>query len=141
PPATLSCNTCSSPSAKPVSTTTYTLVVSNTNNCTDTASITIYVSPRCADEKTIFIPNIFSPNGDGKNDVLKLEGTGISNIYFAIYNRWGNLIFETHNQSRGWDGTQRGNPCEAGTYVYYLRATCSKTNSEVSLKGNVSLIR
>ncbi|MCC6690812.1 MAG: gliding motility-associated C-terminal domain-containing protein [Bacteroidia bacterium] len=120
---------------------TYTLTIFDANGCTKTDTFEIKDNSNCLCNDEIFIPNIFSPNGDGKNDVLKIEGTGISNIYFAIYNRWGNLVYETYDQARGWDGTQRGNPCESGTYVYYLKGTCVKTNSEVNLKGNVSLIR
>ena len=58
-----------------------------------------------------------------------------------IYDRWGNLLFEAYDQNHTWDGTKNGNPMEAGTYVYYLKATCIKTNGEIKLKGNVSIVK
>lgn len=141
PAATLSCSNCQNPIALPTSTTIYTLTVTAANGCTDTSDITIKVNPLCLDEKTIFIPNVFSPNNDGKNDVLAIEGNGLTNIYWGIYDRWGNLVFEAYDQTHPWDGTLKGSPVEAGVYSYYLRGTCVKTNGVVTLKGNVSLIR
>ena len=73
--------------------------------------------------------------------MLYIEGSSLTNIYWAIYDRWGNLLFEAFDQQHGWDGTKKGNPMEVGTYVYYLKATCIKTNTEVKLKGNVSIVR
>ena len=73
--------------------------------------------------------------------MLAIEGNGLTNIYWGIYDRWGNLVFEAFDQTHPWDGTKKGNRVEAGTYVYYLNGTCVKTNSAMSLKGNVSLIR
>ncbi|MBL7892564.1 MAG: gliding motility-associated C-terminal domain-containing protein, partial [Bacteroidia bacterium] len=91
--------------------------------------------------KTIFIPNVFSPNSDGKNDVLAIEGNGLTNIYWGIYDRWGNLVFEAYDNTHSWDGTKKGSPVEAGVYSYYLRGTCVKTNGLVTLKGNVSIVK
>ena len=103
--------------------------------------MTVTVKQACEDESDVFIANIFSPNGDGKNDILYIEGNGLTNIYWAIYDRWGNLLFESFKQSDGWDGTRKGNFMESGTYVYYLKATCIKTNSEIKLKGNVTIVK
>ena len=104
--------------------------------------MTIVVKEPCMDdEAAVFVPNIFSPNSDGKNDVLKIEGNGLSNIYWTIYDRWGNRVFESFDQSIGWDGTKEGTPLGTGTYVYYLKATCIITNTEVKLKGNVSIVK
>lgn len=141
PAATLSCSTCQNPNAFPLTTTTYTLTVTSGYGCTDTATATIHVNPLCTGEKNVFIPNVFSPNNDGKNDVLTIEGNGLTNIYWAIYDRWGNLVFETYNQNQPWDGTKRGSAVEEGVYVYYLKGICSKTNATVSLKGNVSIVK
>ncbi|MBL7892565.1 MAG: gliding motility-associated C-terminal domain-containing protein [Bacteroidia bacterium] len=141
PAATLSCNTCQNPAALPSTTTIYTLTVTAANGCTDTSDVTVKVNPLCLDEKTIFIPNIFSPNNDGKNDVLAIEGNGLTNIYLGIYDRWGNLVFETYDNIHSWDGTKKGNPVEVGVYSYYLRGTCVKTHGVVTLKGNVTLVK
>ena len=138
----LSCTVCPNPIATPTATTTYTIDATDINGCTVTAQITISVKAPCVgDEKDIFIANVFSPNNDGINDVVYVEGTGLVNIYWAIYDRWGNLLFETSNQNEGWDGTHKSNPLGTGTYVYYLKATCVKTNTEIRLKGNISLVK
>jgi len=141
PASTLSCSACPNPLAAPTTTTTYWLLVSDGNGCKDSADITITVKRACTDNKDIFIANVFSPNNDGKNDVLNIEGNGLSNIYWAIYDRWGNLLFDTTDQSEGWDGTKKGSAMDPGTYVYYLKAICVKTNKEILLKGNVSVIK
>ena len=90
----------------------------------------------------IIIPNIFSPNADNVNDVLKPICSNISSIYFAVYNRWGQLVFESTNMDKGWNGTFKGQMQENGVYVYILNYT---TNSEPdkpkAIKGNVTLIK
>jgi len=142
PGASLNCSNCATPTANPGTTTTYTLYVKDNLGCTDSANVTITVKKACSgNDDDVFIANIFSPNGDGKNDVLNIEGNGLTNIYWAIYDRWGNLIFETTNIAQGWDGTKNGSPMEAATYVYYLKAICTKTKAEVKLKGNVSVVK
>jgi len=142
PASSLSCNNCALPTASPTTNTTYTVYVSDIYNCKDSATITIHVKRGCQGEDSdIYIANIFSPNGDGKNDVLNLEGGGITDIYWAIYDRWGNMLFETTDQSQGWDGTKKGAAMESGTYVYYLKALCVKSNTEIKLKGNVSIVK
>jgi len=142
PRTSLNCSNCASPVANPDVTTTYTLYVKDNLGCTDSANVTITVKKACSgNDDDVFIANIFSPNGDGKNDVLNIEGNGLTNIYWAIYDRWGNLIFETTNIAQGWDGTKNGSPMEAATYVYYLKAICTKTKAEVKLKGNVSVVK
>ena len=89
-------------------------------------------------------PNRFyvePPDAISANDVLFIEGNGLANIFWTIYDRWGNELFESYDQALGWDGTKNGSPLETGTYVYYLKATCVKTNQEVYLKGNVSITK
>jgi gliding motility-associated-like protein len=141
PTTGLSCGDCASPTARPIISTVYTVTATDTNGCTATAAIDISVKKNCLDNADIFIANVFSPNNDGKNDILYIEGNGLTNIYWTIYDRWGNLLFETNDQSHGWDGTRKGELIEPGTYVYYLKATCIKTSSEIKLKGNVSILK
>lgn len=131
--------TAAMPTANPSATTTYTLNIAYTGpNCTGKMAdtVTVFVD----DCPNIYVANLFSPNNDGKNDVLKIEGTGIAMVYWGIYDRWGNLVFEVYDQQHSWDGTQRGNPCNAGTYVYYLRGTFTD-GKLIEQKGNVTLIR
>ncbi len=138
----LSCTNCSTPTATPDVTTTYTVNTTDVNGCNATFAIVITVNNPCVgNENDVFIPNIFSPNNDGKNDMLFVQGNGLVNIYWAIYNRWGNKIFETLDKNTGWDGTFRGQAVDDGVYVYYLKATCVISGEEVTIKGNVTLLR
>ncbi|MBI2268886.1 MAG: gliding motility-associated C-terminal domain-containing protein [Bacteroidetes bacterium] len=142
PSTGLSCTNCATPIATPSSTTTYTVVAKDYYGCSTFVIFTIIVNPPCVgDDSEVFIPNVFSPNNDGQNDILYIEGNGLSNIYWAIYDRWGNTIFEGFDQSHGWDGTWKGNQMGTGTYVYYLKAICTKTNNEIKLKGSVNVMK
>jgi gliding motility-associated-like protein len=141
-PATgLSCTTCQSPVAKPTVTTTYCATVTSPEGCAassvcTTVTIEIPAIP-CGD---LFVPNAFSPNGDGTNDALYVEGNCISTLEFAVYDRWGNKVFETQNQNIGWDGTYMGKPMNTGNYVYTLNAAMTN-NTTVNKKGSIALVR
>jgi gliding motility-associated-like protein len=120
------------PVAMPAGTTTYELMVITDKGCTASAGLTIYVS------KPIVLPNAFTPNRDGKNDVFKIpEGIYFKLQHFSIYNRWGNIIFSTTDINKGWDGTYKGYNADQGTYVYVI----SGSNGKVFIKGTVELIR
>jgi len=138
PPTGLSCVNCSSPIASPVSSTIYCVTVT-TNQCVDTACITVYVD-NDYDCGNVFVPNAFSPNDDDKNNTLCVLGGCYTSFEFSIYDRWGELVFRSYDSSECWDGTFRNKPMNSGVYVYILNATLSNGN-EVNLKGNTSLIR
>lgn len=134
------------PVVNPIQTTTYTVVVTSAAGCTSTEMVTVTVIPQqvktCANnESEEFVANVFSPNGDGKNDVLNVMGNGLTNISFLIYDRWGNKVFETNNQAVGWDGSYNNQAMNNGTYVFYLKATCLSTGKELIQKGNVSIVK
>ncbi len=84
----------------------------------------------------IFVPNVFSPDGDHTNDTFQVMGRGLDHISIEIYNRWGQMIFEAPNLNESWDGTYRGKPCPIGTYVYQL-----KVDKLVSKAGTVTIVR
>jgi gliding motility-associated-like protein len=88
----------------------------------------------------IFIPNIFSPNNDGLNDVLYVRGEGIAQLSFVIFNRWGEKVFETSDPHHGWDGTFKGKQAETGVYVYMVNVTL-ENGQTVKRSGNVTLVR
>ncbi|MDQ3192967.1 MAG: gliding motility-associated C-terminal domain-containing protein, partial [Bacteroidota bacterium] len=132
----LSCVSCNNPTATPLTTTTYYLMVTDANGCSSTDSLTIFVEEPNGE---VFIPNIFSPNGDGNNDLLLVYGN-IKNMNLIIYNRWGQKIFETTNQAIGWDGTHKGMPLDPAVFVYYLRVI-HQNNIEEIKQGNITLIR
>ncbi|CAL1521294.1 gliding motility-associated C-terminal domain-containing protein [Chitinophaga sp. MM2321] len=88
----------------------------------------------------IFVPNLFSPNGDGVNDVHLVYGTAIAQLEFRIYNQWGQLVFTSKDQRQGWDGTMGGQKQPVGVYVYIVKATM-QDGSVITKKGNVTLMR
>jgi gliding motility-associated-like protein len=88
----------------------------------------------------VWIPNAFTPNGDGKNDVFKPEGTSISAMNMQIFDQWGELIYETTNITGGWNGTYNGKPQPMGVYMYTIRFVLSNKSILVK-KGSVNLIR
>ncbi|MCS6991959.1 MAG: PKD domain-containing protein [Chitinophagales bacterium] len=86
------------------------------------------------------VPNAFSPNGDGANDVLYVKGQDIVSLDFKVFNRWGELVFQTNDVNQGWDGTFRGVAQEMEVYVWMLSARFSNGKSVVK-SGNVTLLR
>ncbi|MFQ3336711.1 MAG: gliding motility-associated-like protein, partial [Flavobacteriales bacterium] len=104
----------------------------------ETISIINVSTPDC--NYNIFVPNVFSPDGNGENDVLKVEGNGIETIEFIIFNKWGNLIFKSSSADQGWDGTFKGQPVNQGAFVYFVKGTFVDGNS-FEQKGTVTVIR
>jgi gliding motility-associated-like protein len=90
--------------------------------------------------KDIFVPNIFSPNGDGNNEVLFIYGNYIVSVEMHIFNQWGQRLVTLTNKNQGWDGTYKGSAQPVGVYVYVLKAVL-KDGRKVNLKGSVTLIR
>jgi gliding motility-associated-like protein len=94
-------------------------------------------------ESIFFIPDGFSPNSDGNNDYLYVMGGGLQDVVFRVFNRWGQLVFETDcccNQECGWDGRLNGYSLNNGTYVYFFKALDSN-GDKISSKGTISLIK
>ncbi|MEP7169887.1 MAG: gliding motility-associated C-terminal domain-containing protein, partial [Bacteroidota bacterium] len=91
-------------------------------------------------EPQIFIPNAFTPNDDGNNDILYVRGNLIRELLLRIYDRWGEKVFETNIPGTGWNGTYNGKPVQPGVYDYYLDATCYN-NEKFFKKGNVTVIK
>ncbi len=90
---------------------------------------------------TYYLPNAFSPNGDGLNDVFKPVPANIESLdLFRVYNRYGHLLFETTKWLQGWDGTYKGIKQPVGNYVWVLKAT-ARTGKKIEMKGNVVLVR
>jgi len=102
--------------------------------CPDTMRVTI------CEEYEYFIPEIFSPNNDGVNDVLFVRGKGIDYIYLWIYDRWGELVFESINIDDGWDGKYKGEQMNAGVFVYRLEVTFLNGDTYEE-QGDITLIR
>jgi gliding motility-associated-like protein len=86
------------------------------------------------------VPNAFSPNGDGENDMLYVLGEGVSMLNFIVYDRWGEKVFETMSLSAGWDGTFRGKELDPAVFSYYMNVTFVDGTSKIE-KGDITLIR
>lgn len=130
----------SAPQAWPIETTLYKVLATNNLGCTQTQTVLVVVLPPICDEPYIFFPNAFSPNGDGENDFLKLEGNLTEEVYWAVYNRWGEKVFEANTIDDAWDGRYKGQEQPLETYGYYLRVRCLG-GRELKKKGNVTLLR
>lgn len=112
------------------------LTAYNNGPCPDTTCRLIFVNFT----PIIDVPNAFSPNGDGQNDILLVKGRGVQSILFRVFNRWGEKVFETNNINTGWDGTYKGEPQEMEVYAWTLNAVLDG-NISVIKSGNVTLIR
>ncbi len=116
----------------------FSLTVQNQFNCSDSLLKTITVLPSCY----IDIPTAFTPNGDGLNDYLyPLNALKAINLSFKVFNRYGQVIFETNNWNKKWDGRISGQLQPSGTYVWTLDYTHKDTGKVFALKGTVVLIR
>ncbi len=117
---------------------TYHLKVATSENCVGYDDVTVHVFETKPD---IFIPTAFSPNRDGLNDVLTPKVAGLRQfLYFRIYNRWGQMLFSTNEQGRGWDGTFAGEKQPSGTYVFIAEGI-DYLGKSLQKKGTVVLIR
>tara|TARA_B100000809_G_scaffold212494_1_gene216499 strand:- start:6461 stop:8614 length:2154 start_codon:yes stop_codon:yes gene_type:complete len=111
------------------------LTITTSNGCNENYTTTI--DKELLSE--VFVPNAFTPNGDNENDLLFVRGA-IDEMSIKIYNRWGELVFESVNQSLGWDGTFNGAPVTPGVFVYHLITRCAES-TETLKKGNLTVIR
>jgi gliding motility-associated-like protein len=123
--------------ASPTATTTYYVTVTDLNGCTAVDTVVVYVIP---DDAYIYVPNAFSPNDDGINDKLEYFAKNISYIDFKIYNRWGQLLFQSNVPGDFWNGTYKRLPQDLGVYVYVVDAL-SKGGKSIKLSGNFTLLR
>ncbi len=140
---TFDCRTCRSITVQPNITTTYFVEAIDENGCSDTDQVTIFVSTA----KKIYVPTAFSPNNDGVNDefvIFLKSGTVEAINTFSIFDRWGNLLFQTSNitatNSIRWDGNHKGQTLGAGIYIYTLDLVLDDETTEL-YSGEVLLVR
>ncbi|MCW3122169.1 MAG: surface protein [Flavipsychrobacter sp.] len=145
PGSTVSCDTCDTVTLTPIiNPTTYTVTVTSIYGCVSTDTITVFIG---CDARQVFIPNTFTPNGDGMNDRFLVSGKGLKTIdLFEVYNRWGERVYQIENISpndpaAGWDGTYKGKVLEPDVFVYVVKATCALGGEKFVYKGDVSLVR
>ncbi len=115
------------------------LYVKDANKCSDSTSATITYDNCC----TPSLPNAFTPNNDGKNDIFRIIYKGDLELKeFSIYNRYGQRVYSSNIINQGWDGNFNNQEAELGVYYYQIRVVCGNMkNHEIFLKGDVTLIR
>ena len=131
----LSCSNCYNPFATPQELTTYMVTGTDANGCrnTDTVSINPIV-------ETLYLPNCITPNGDGTNDVFYAYGINIKTLDMRIFNRWGELMFESTDKTKGWNGTMDGHYVQLGVYVYTVH--CEWIDGKIEdRKGIVTVVK
>jgi gliding motility-associated-like protein len=126
-------------SGLPGNTTVTVLVKATGVNACETSLNAGPVSGTTLSTREIFVPNAFTPNGDGKNDVVKVFGNYIASIDFRIFNQWGQLIFQSTALATGWDGKHKGVLQPVGVYAYTLKVT-RQDGTVVAKKGSINLI-
>jgi gliding motility-associated-like protein len=118
----------------------YAVTVSDEYGCTGVDSILF--TAQCPTK--FYVPNVFSPNNDGENDFFEVFSTDMADLQLQIYDRWGNLVFETRDINGRWDGTSQDKMLSAGVYVWVAKVTAFKSDGtiiELTESGNVTLIR
>ncbi|MEI7802865.1 MAG: gliding motility-associated C-terminal domain-containing protein [Bacteroidota bacterium] len=138
PGESLNDSTILQPNASPSITTTYTVTVVSDSGCMalDTVVITVNES---GTGPALYFPNAFSPNEDGLNDLFDYFNYGFSKVLLRIYNRWGQMVYETDLFHDGWDGKFNDLDCSMGVYIYTAVATAE--GKQYFYKGNFTLIR
>lgn len=139
----LSCSNCPTPTIQPIKTTTYTVTIEDTSGCTAFDDILITIDKN----RNAFIPDAFTPNGDGRNDVFHVfAGVGVVEIKtFMVFDRWGAKLFQASNiqpndPSLGWDGSFRGKEMPPGVYVFYIEIEFAD-GLVFPYKGDITLLR
>ncbi|MEO6723073.1 MAG: PKD domain-containing protein [Ferruginibacter sp.] len=138
PPTWLSNPTISNPVGFPEDNILYKLQVSTTPGClgTDSIFVKVFKVP-----PSFYVPTGFSPNNDGRNDIMKPIMLGMRSLkYFRVFNRWGQMLFSTSQQGRGWDGMFKGSPQDPGTYVWMVEGE-TYTGEIIKKQGTVILLR
>ncbi|MBK7959137.1 MAG: gliding motility-associated C-terminal domain-containing protein, partial [Bacteroidetes bacterium] len=138
--STLNNRNIASPIAKAIYSHKYYVTVEDFYGCTRRDSIEIFVKIEVCDEPEVFVPNAFSHNGDGKNDVFRVRGDNITEVILTVFDRWGQIIFESADKNIGWDGTFKVTLLEPTVYAYFAKVRCIG-GATYTKKGNVSLIR
>jgi gliding motility-associated-like protein len=139
PSADLSCTDCSNPQVSPKINSVY-CVTSSRQGCVDERCISVEVS--CDTGGDLSLPNAFTPDGDGNNDLFCLQGWDLCTMHFSIliFDRWGEKVFESNTPSFCWDGIYKNKPLPADVFVYTVNAAFSD-GDKISKKGNITLIR
>jgi gliding motility-associated-like protein len=127
------------PIATPETTTDYIVTILD-GECEANASVRVTVIDFVCGPPGIYVPNVFTPNADGRNEKLFVRANNITELYFVLYNRWGEKVFETKSTEFGWDGKYQGREVDPDVFVYYLEVTCAG-GFQYFEEGNVTVVR
>ncbi len=139
PEENVSCSACPNPSIQPEGDATYTLMVTNDLGCMAMDSIRFRPITDCGGN-LIALPTAFSPNGDGQNDTFKPLGI-VDVKVFRVFNRWGELVYESFSANAAWDGTFQGEALNTDVFVWYVETICPLDKMPIVYKGDVTLLR
>lgn len=133
----LSCTDCEQPVATPLETTNYTVTVTDANGCSQIGDVAVVVK----NGYEIFIPNAFSPNGDGRNDVwAPVDFGSVRDVDITVFDRWGGVVFRSASVANGWDGTYKGELVYSETFVYVVKGTFLN-GFEFEEHGSIAVVR
>lgn len=136
PGVSLTCDNCEKPDASPAATTQYLLTVVDDAGCSVSDSLIVSVS-----SPELLVPTGFSPNGDGVNDVFTAFNKDLVKYNLQVYNRWGELVFESNDPKEGWDGVYQSREQGLGVYVWQCSYSFTDGTKMKTAKGNVTLVR
>ena len=131
----LSCSGCPAPVSTPDADIVYVVTYTDQAGCVATDQVIVDVQ-----NSAIYIPDVFTPNGDGQNDEFGIFGLGIRQVEWRVFNRWGEKVFETRNPADGWNGVYKGKEQPVGVYVYFALITLENGKTE-NYQGSVTLLR
>lgn len=140
PSGSLNFNNIQNPLASPLVTTVYAVTVTDPFGCSKIGNVEVRVLEFECDSNLVFIPNLFSPNGDGVNDHFNVRSNILTSFELVVYDRWGKPVFTTNQLDASWNGTLNGEPLPLDVFAYYFRGICLD-GVEIIKKGNVTLIR
>lgn len=133
----LSCSDCSNPTIAITQDQHYSVIVTDTNGCSDTADVFVKV---VEETNTVYIPNSFTPNNDGLNDEFKISGKNINNVQTIIYGRLGDVVFESNDMNAGWDGTYKDKNMSPLVFIYLVKVTFNDGDVK-KYKGTITLVK
>lgn len=139
-PDSLICENCKETTAVITENSIFFVTVTDAYGCSAIDELQVVMNDEC-EYGELDIPNAITPNGDGFNDDFNIKFEGFAELtLLRIYNRWGELVFETRDMNKKWDATFRGIPVNPGVYVYYLEGICLNKQSFLE-KGNVTVLK
>ena len=129
-----------STNVSPVTTTTYTATMTDVNGCIDTDDAIVTIEIDCGE---LFIPTAFSPNGDAVNSSfrIKIKPDCVKELNLKVFDRWGEVVFETTSPDGSWDGKFKGKELDSGVFVYVLEIMLDTDTELQKFKGNLTLIK